>query len=226
MEILDTIDSTSTELARRWEAGSARPGAVLRARHQTAGRGRLGRSFVADPDQALLISTLQSLPQLSHLGWLSHATALAMSAAVDGCDLKWPNDLQIGGVKLGGVLGEILSTDPLVVVLGCGINTASAPAGFTSLAEHGHDTSPAAIDLLATSFMTELEARLRLIALGHTETLREELLAACVTVGHPVSATVAGGRVISGTATGISPTGALIIDHTYELSEADIKGDQ
>lgn len=226
MEILDSIDSTSSELARRWQAGTAKPGDVLRARYQSAGRGRLGRSFIAEPDQALLISTIATLPTLSHLGWLSHATALAMSAAIGGVDLKWPNDLQIDGVKLGGVLGEIIETDPLVVVLGCGINTVSAPAGATCLAEHGHDVSPEAVDRIAATFITELRDRLDLIATANTDELHRELTGRCVTLSHPVTATVAGGRVITGTATGISPTGALIIDDTFELSEADIKGDQ
>src|SRR4051812_27340870 len=95
------------------------------ADHQTAGRGRLGRAWVAPPGASLLLSVLfrpDLAPERLHL-----TTAAVALAAAEACEavagvlpvLKWPNDLLVGDRKLAGVLAE--SRLPAVVV-GIGLN--------------------------------------------------------------------------------------------------------
>src|SRR5690554_2986061 len=114
LEILDRCGSTNTELVTR-AAGSpeAWPDfSVLVTGEQTAGRGRLGRSWVAPPGQAIAISVLLRPAVLDPdlLGWIPLVAGLAMARAVDAVlnghevGLKWPNDVQIDGMKVSGLL--------------------------------------------------------------------------------------------------------------------------
>lgn len=238
VEVVVTIDSTNAELARRWRAGKAQSGDALRALHQTSGRGRNGRSFEAQPGEALLISAIFELPASanSHLGLLTLSTALAMRAAIAGVasgsnantnttiDLKWPNDLQINGHKLGGILGELVSEDPTVVVLGCGINTNtdSPYPGATSLKLTGLPCADSDVDAIAQAFVRELTARVDQIASGNTAAVVDEARVSLTTLGKPVRAELASGDVIDSTAVGLDETGALVLDNGSSVSQADI----
>ena len=124
MRRFDEIDSTNRWVLDQAAAGAAE-GLVAVADHQTAGRGRLGRTWVAPPGASLLLSVLLR-PELP-ADRLHLTTAAVGLAAMDACrsvagvsaELKWPNDLMVGGRKLAGVLAE--SRLPVVVV-GIGIN--------------------------------------------------------------------------------------------------------
>ncbi len=124
--------STNTDLLALARAG-ARPGTVLRAGHQTSGRGRLGRRWQAPPGSSLLASILLPAGPVPFL-----VVARVALAASDACrdlagvdaDLKWPNDLLVDDRKLAGVLAEADSARPLVVVgIGCNLTW---PAGSGS----------------------------------------------------------------------------------------------
>src|SRR5687768_17788881 len=100
---VDEIDSTNTALLAEAKAG-APEGVVLVADHQTAGRGRLGRTWEAPPGASLLVSVLLR-PDVSSVELVTMAAGLAMAEAVEqvaGVDarLKWPNDLVVGDRKL------------------------------------------------------------------------------------------------------------------------------
>ncbi|ATG51543.1 biotin--acetyl-CoA-carboxylase ligase [Brachybacterium vulturis] len=134
LEILrrDAVTSTQDEAARRAADGQQTPFA-LTARHQSGGRGRLGRSF-ASPDGASLALTVAHRSRLAadRRGWFSLAAGVAAIAALDQVlgatgeerariGLKWPNDLHTAdGRKLGGILVE--GRGPDLVLLGIGIN--------------------------------------------------------------------------------------------------------
>lgn len=101
-------------------------GAVAVADHQTAGRGRLGRSWVAPPGTAITVSVLlrpppdRKIAQLSLLGGLAAAEAVEEELGLwRSAQLKWPNDVMLNRRKVAGVLAEARDG---TVVLGIGIN--------------------------------------------------------------------------------------------------------
>ena len=108
---LAQVDSTNRYLLDLARQG-APEGVVVVADHQTRGRGRLGRSWEAPPGSALLVSILLRPDEgvlVPGRRWLVPA-AVALAAA-DACrprlaEIKWPNDLLLGGAKLAGILAE------------------------------------------------------------------------------------------------------------------------
>ena len=119
--------STNADALAAARAG-APEGLVIMADHQTAGRGRLGRSWEDEPGDSLIVSVLLRPPLApTQLHRLTQAVALA---AKDACssvggfrpDLKWPNDLVVGERKLAGILAESIVEDGRVgaVVVGMG----------------------------------------------------------------------------------------------------------
>ncbi|MDM0044599.1 biotin--[acetyl-CoA-carboxylase] ligase [Variovorax dokdonensis] len=141
-EHLAEVDSTNTELMRRARSGVAGP-VLLVADRQTAGRGRMGRSWqsaIGAADPASLTFSL-GLP-LAPKEWsgLSLAVGVALADCLDpdgraSVSLKWPNDLWVEGRKLGGILVETASSAQggqgnareRHVVIGAGINIAKRP---------------------------------------------------------------------------------------------------
>lgn len=138
--------STNADLLAAARGGEPE-GSVLVADHQTAGRGRHGRSWVAPPGAALLASALLRPPRTSPaVALLSPTVALAVrdACAAAGADvlLKWPNDViaQVRGearatgepdeAKLAGVLAElhVAEDGAIAVVAGFGVNLLSQPA--------------------------------------------------------------------------------------------------
>ena len=128
VEVLPSIDSTSSELMRRARSGLMEP-VLLTAEDQTAGRGRLGKGWHSKPGQSLTFSIALPLAPASWSGLsLAVGVSLAHSLHLD-VRLKWPNDLWLQQRKLGGILVETASTGEAaqgqrMVVIGVGINIA------------------------------------------------------------------------------------------------------
>ena len=125
---LETIDSTNLEAVRQAKAG-AKEGLCIVAREQTAGRGRLDRTWQSPKDAGLYLSIVLR-PAIEMNSWplLSLTSALAVSdALVRACslkpDIKWPNDVCMNDRKLCGILAETIETPagPAAIV-GIGIN--------------------------------------------------------------------------------------------------------
>jgi BirA family biotin operon repressor/biotin-[acetyl-CoA-carboxylase] ligase len=141
------VDSTpSTQLLL---APDAPEGAVVAAGEQTAGRGRLGRAWLAPPGTSLLCSVQlvprinpQRLPELTGVAALAVAEAMETVSGV-AAEIKQPNDLLLGGRKVAGVLAEARDER---VVLGIGINV-NIPEGDLPTGE-------------ATSLLVETEREL------------------------------------------------------------------
>jgi BirA family transcriptional regulator, biotin operon repressor / biotin---[acetyl-CoA-carboxylase] ligase len=105
--------------------GSGLPeGAVAVTEHQTAGRGRLGRSWTAPAGSSILVSVLLRPPAERTLPQLSLVAAVATAEAVEGAtglaaQIKWPNDVMLNRRKVGGILSELADG---TVVVGIGLN--------------------------------------------------------------------------------------------------------
>ena len=131
-EVVPIIDSTNTELMRRFKAGQPEP-TLLVAEQQSAGRGRLGRQWHSQRGDSLTFSL--GLP-LAPADWsgLSLAVGVSLAESLDAANLpqhhialKWPNDLWLVQNKierkLGGILVETATFDGRrYVVIGVGIN--------------------------------------------------------------------------------------------------------
>ncbi len=126
-----TVDSTNSFASRLLAHGrKVAEGAVIIAESQTAGRGRLGRTWHSEREAGLYFSIIlfptvpPSLAPLFTLG-----TAVAMHNAVErytglDIDIKWPNDLLVGGKKFCGILSEIQAEVDLLqhMIIGVGVN--------------------------------------------------------------------------------------------------------
>ncbi|MBY6034585.1 biotin--[acetyl-CoA-carboxylase] ligase [Marinobacter daepoensis] len=145
LAVLDEVDSTNAEVARRMTASSS---PVVIADRQTSGRGRRGRNWASPKGQNLYLSLgLTIKGGFSALDGLSLALGVAVADALGQsgiCDigLKWPNDLFAGQKKFGGILVEIqgeLQEGSVQVIAGIGLNVHMSEAGgvdqpWTSLA--------------------------------------------------------------------------------------------
>jgi BirA family biotin operon repressor/biotin-[acetyl-CoA-carboxylase] ligase len=183
----ESIDSTNLEARRLIESGGEGSGLVVRARHQTAGRGRLQRDWWDLPDRSLLFTlALDSIPG-------SEATRLACVAAVaairgktgGGPLIKWPNDLVYGRKKVAGVLAEALPASGLTLV-GMGINLnyrpgeLAYPASSSLLIEEQREWDP---DRLLLSILGEVDRR----EAGGNDALALEYAASLAYLGEPVT---------------------------------------
>lgn len=116
------------DLARDLAAAGRAEGVVVRAEEQTAGRGRLGRRWVAPPGTSLLFTVLLR-PAPTLVEQVPMAAAVAVARAVERVTglrpaVKWPNDLVVKGRKFAGILveTEFVGNELAWVLLGVGIN--------------------------------------------------------------------------------------------------------
>jgi BirA family transcriptional regulator, biotin operon repressor / biotin---[acetyl-CoA-carboxylase] ligase len=138
LHAFDRVESTNDEARRLAEQGAA-AGAVVVADEQLKGRGRHGRAWASPPGNlyaSLLLrpeGTLAEAAQLSLVASLALAEALiALAPPAADVRVKWPNDVLVRGAKVAGLLLESAAgADERVawLVIGSGVNIASAPAG-------------------------------------------------------------------------------------------------
>ena len=216
--------STNADLLAAARAGAAE-GLVLVAEEQTAGRGRLGRSWSAPPGAGLIFSVLlrpSDVPP-ARLGWLPLLTGVAVAAAVREqtgvpASLKWPNDVLVGERKLAGILAE---AHVGAVVVGVGLNVTLRPAELpvpaaTSLLIEGAASTDRTG--LLTAILAELGQRYRTWrADPDAPGLRADYLRWCATIGREVRAELPGGTVLTGTAVDVDDAGRLVLRSIGEL---------
>ena len=208
LRLVPETGSTNADLAELAAAG-APEGLVLSADHQTAGRGRLDRTWEARPGDGLLVSVLlrpSGLPA-ERRTLIASAVALAARAACTDAasvtpDIKWPNDLLAGtGAKLAGILAVEASG---AVVVGVGLNVHGAPPGAACL----DDLAGRRVDraLLLERLLRRLDA-----LLDDWDTVAARYRQECSTVGRDVSVELAGGAVLTGRAEGVDDLGLLVL---------------
>ena len=133
VEVLSQVDSTNSELMRRARLGQSEP-VLLVAEQQTAGRGRLGRQWQSQAGDSLTFSLGLPMAPADWAG-LSLAVGVCLADALHAdIRLKWPNDLWLADRKLGGILIETASVAggqqglaTRYAVVGVGINLAPRP---------------------------------------------------------------------------------------------------
>jgi BirA family biotin operon repressor/biotin-[acetyl-CoA-carboxylase] ligase len=217
------VDSTNRVLLELGRQG-APEGTVVVADHQTAGRGRLGRTWVAPAGSGLLMSVLLRpalAPEQLHLA--TAAVALAARAAVADVagfepGVKWPNDLVVGDRKLAGVLAEADFSgggDAPAVVVGIGINLnwpAEGPEGLpvdvalgatAANLVSGRDVDR---DAVLTSLLDHLAEQI-----GSWTAVASAYRRACVTIGRAVRIELPD-ETFTGTAADVSDDGHLLVD--------------
>lgn len=212
-------ESTNADVAGAARAG-APEGMVIIADHQTAGRGRLDRNWEAPAGSGLMMSALMRPEGLdpAQWPWIPLMAGLAVGQAVKGAglepSLKWPNDVEIDGRKLAGILVERVETEagPAAVV-GIGLNVSMTADQLpvptaTSLVLEG---AVASGDDALIGVLAELAAHYELLT-SDAPALRSAYVVACGTVGRHVAVSLPDGSTLSGTATDVDTFGRLIVD--------------
>lgn len=159
----EQIDSTNTE-ALRWAVEGAPQGALVVTNHQTAGRGRWGRSWASTPDKLLQFSVvLRPSLSLQRLGLITTALGVACAEGIEEASglpttIKWPNDVRINGRKVCGILVETQVVGPRLeaAVAGAGVNVGWSPDEIpteirdtaTSLAAESGGAAPTRVSVL------------------------------------------------------------------------------
>ncbi|MDO4608619.1 MAG: biotin--[acetyl-CoA-carboxylase] ligase [Clostridia bacterium] len=137
--VLGTVDSTNS-VAKAAAVEGAPEGTVIIANRQTAGRGRLGRSFVSKSGGVYMSLVLRPDISPADTLFITVAAAVAAARAIEAvsnqkCEIKWVNDIYINDKKVCGILteGEINADGTLnFAVLGVGINLFKPQGGFPS----------------------------------------------------------------------------------------------
>ncbi len=225
VEVVEEAASTNVLIADRAREG-APDGLVLVAEYQSAGRGRLDRTWETPPGSALTFSVLlrptsptRSWPWLPLL--TGYAVGKALEAAGYDAGVKWPNDVLIGERKVAGILVEQIETGggPAAVV-GVGLNTDLTrdelpvpTATALSLETSRTGDAPDRTDLLVQVLLAIREAYDAWQVGGDLGgmPLAESYAQACVTVGRKVRVDLPDGSAVQGQATSIDPGGHLMV---------------
>src|SRR5690606_34221954 len=201
---------------------------------QTAGRGRQGRRWQAPPGTSLMLSLLlRDGAAIEDVALLPLLTGVALAEAVETVvpghrpELKWPNDLLIGEHKSAGILVEIPSSGAVVVGVGVNVDWRDVrrPAelsGATSLAE----VAAATVDRwrLLAAFLERFDRRYTQWQ-ADPRAFLPDYRRWCATLGRTVRVEQAGGGALTGTATAVNDSGALLVDAggtTVEVRAGDV----
>ena len=228
--IVAVTGSTNADAARLADADPGAPeGTVIIAEQQTAGRGRLDRTWQAPASSGVLLSLLLRPPvEAARWTWLPLLAGVATVTAVRSVSgayagLKWPNDLVIdrpdaaggpGPRKLGGLLLE--RTPGGAAIIGIGLNVDLRPAELptpaaTSLVLETRGTVVAREDLIA-ALLAELDhVYARWITEPDDTWLAERYRACCITLGRRVTVSLPDGRDLVGLAADIDVQGRLLV---------------
>lgn len=218
----DTCHSTNDEAKKAGEKGAAH-GTVVLSRQQTGGRGRRGRTWLSLPGEHLYTSVIVrgDLPP-ERTSELTLVAGVALAEALESCGvaalLKWPNDLEIEGRKVAGILAELV-IDPSgngFVVIGVGVNVR---AGADELPEEirsratsldRHTDRSISVAQAAASFYERLDEWLVLHRSLGFDAVLDSWRARSSTLGAQVRALV-DGQAIAGVAEDLDATGALVV---------------
>jgi BirA family biotin operon repressor/biotin-[acetyl-CoA-carboxylase] ligase len=227
VSVVEVTGSTQDDLAARVLRNEVQSGEVLVTDFQSAGRGRLDRSFEAPKSSALLFS-MYIKPQRDKSEWsfLPILAGLVTTLTFSELDpsvspqLKWPNDILIGDKKVAGIIAQLTSDG---VILGIGINVGMSPDELpvphaTSLSIEGFATLNR--NLLLASYLNTFEEML--LRWEDGEDIRHLYRERSATLGRKIQADLPGGGSRTGLAQDISLVGELILEDGQRITVGDI----
>jgi BirA family biotin operon repressor/biotin-[acetyl-CoA-carboxylase] ligase len=210
----DEVTGSTQATALRMAIDGAPEWTLVAASHQTAGRGRLGRTWTDQPGHALLFSLVlrpplepDSIGTISLLAGTALTTTCRDIAATDAT-CKWPNDVLVNGRKAGGILAEtrVVASRVEFVVVGIGVNLGSPPSDVPNAAAVDADE-----EMLLTAFLDAFARGYR----PSNESFGHDVVASyrdvCSTLGTRIRARTTGGKVVEGDAVDVDETGALVV---------------
>ena len=226
IELYDYLPSTNREAVQLAQA-EVEHGTVVAADSQTAGRGRLSRSWFSPPGANLYCSIILRVTRpperlTEWLSWLPLISALAAAEAIEQVSsihvsVKWPNDLLISERKVGGILcesGTGTRSNPFQII-GIGLNVNldhdDWPADLRDSATSIWQERKIVVDRnrLLAQLLLELEQCIDELAIHGTNRISLAYYQRCSTIGHMVRATLGNGDIVVGLAEGIGQDGSL-----------------
>lgn len=238
LSVLERCDSTN-DVARSAGEADAPHGTAIIALEQTRGRGRRGRAWATLPGEHLFASLVLRPPLPPERA--SELTLVAGVALVDALrslgvesSLKWPNDVEIDGLKVAGILAEYVALEPAersFVVLGIGVNVGASSDPYpddvreraTSLAAHA-SSADVSVGGVAVAVFTQLDQWMERHVTEGFEVIRTAWRERTTMLGAAVRAHL-GGQVVLGTAVDLDPTGALLIRDPNGKTSRIVAGD-
>lgn len=242
VEVHNLIDSTNSYLMRRLP-NQVSQGQVCLAEYQSAGRGRRGRQWVSPFGSQIYLSMYWHLAQgLSAAMGLSLVAALAVSDAIyNTCNvqvqLKWPNDVYLGGVKLAGILIDLegQALEPSHSVIGIGLNLAMPKSVGQTIDQkwtdlQTHSQSKIDRNLLSAELIRCLHTRLQQYEQHGLLSMFDEWHARDVYLNKKVKL-LTGENVTQGICRGVNSQGALLLEVNGQVKpiyggEVSLRGDE
>jgi BirA family biotin operon repressor/biotin-[acetyl-CoA-carboxylase] ligase len=230
--VVDLTTSTQDEIAKKISNSPVinveNINEVVVAEFQSNGRGRLDRTFDAPASSALLFSfAVRPKRNQSDWGFLPLLTGMCVARALNSfiegqtpVTLKWPNDLLVGGGKLGGIIAEVSGE---AVIIGVGVNVEMSIKELptdeaTSLSIIG--SSNLNRNHILAKVLFEIEAGLTSWDAG--EIFVDRYREVSSTLGNQVRVQHPGGKVLESRAMDIDPSGALILESGERITVGDV----
>ena len=241
LERVTETKSTNDDLLGRWRAGELIDPVARIAHKQTAGKGRAGRSWLANPEDSLCFSlaypfkrTPAELSGLSLLVGLAVIDGIAQACNLGeaelkaaGMHLKWPNDLLVNNSKLGGILiegGQAKAGDLSWMIIGIGINLrnpevieANLASGVKVSSLSQLTKSPPDVEFLWLKLIASLENHLTEFDLHGFKPLKEIWMKWDAYQDQPVCISGAGKDPMYGIAKGVNEFGALLLQQDNKI---------
>lgn len=207
--------STNTEL-KRMAAEGAEVGTVLVAQRQTAGKGRMGKSF-SSGDGGLYVSIILPYDGAKSIGLVTTGAAVAVSRAVEKVadvevGIKWVNDLCVCGRKICGILAEAVTCgNGMHLILGVGVNlTNKIPAELEKIATTLREECGKKI--LPEQLLEQLLKEISMLEMAKKDEILNEYRHRSLTVGKKINVIPHGGGKYEAKAVGILDDGSLLVE--------------
>jgi BirA family biotin operon repressor/biotin-[acetyl-CoA-carboxylase] ligase len=224
VSVVELTTSTQGDLVQRVRDGDAQVGDVIAAEFQSAGRGRLDRTFEAPKGSALLFSFyIQPKRNRDDWGWIPLIAGYSVAKTLHAfhATVKWPNDILINHKKVSGLIAEVVGDG---VVIGIGINVAMnedqlpVETATSLLVEGGVDLTR---DEILCEVLEEFEGHFVQWDQGIDE-VQALYVHLSATLGKEVRVEYPGGATHLARAESISDIGALVLDDGTHVQSADV----